>query len=211
MRILNLSKEDLPTLQGVHYVSTDTTQKCLDVIASKYDSDRTAGDIRGLVKTEAYLHKFKSGDDSLITALHNQDPVLVVLNEDGFDIAESILHMQIGPEPGTTIPLLVPVLARNRRWFYFGNSSELRMEVAFNIDQNGNVAGLTNFVHVTPKLTGAQIEFLKYECAKCNFIYDEALGFPEDNIPPYTKFEDLPQNWSPPNCEATKEDFVEIA
>lgn len=52
----------------------------------------------------------------------------------------------------------------------------------------------------------------KYICLICNYIYDEALGWPEDNIAPGTKWEDVPADWTCPDCGARKEDFkmVEI-
>jgi rubredoxin len=47
----------------------------------------------------------------------------------------------------------------------------------------------------------------KYFCVICGFIYDESLGLPEDGIAPGTRFEDLPLNWTCPDCLARKEDF----
>jgi rubredoxin len=50
----------------------------------------------------------------------------------------------------------------------------------------------------------------KYMCLICGYIYDEALGVPEDGIAPGTKWEDVPLNWSCPDCEARKSDFEMI-
>lgn len=49
-------------------------------------------------------------------------------------------------------------------------------------------------------------------CLVCGFIYDEAEGSPDDGIPPGTRWEDVPANWSCPECGARKDDFemVEI-
>ena len=44
-------------------------------------------------------------------------------------------------------------------------------------------------------------------CVICGFIYDEALGRPEDGIPPGTLWEDVPDTWSCPDCGAVKGDF----
>ena len=51
-----------------------------------------------------------------------------------------------------------------------------------------------------------------YMCLICGFIYDEAAGLPEEGIQPGTKWEDVPMNWTCPECGARKEDFemVEI-
>jgi rubredoxin len=49
-------------------------------------------------------------------------------------------------------------------------------------------------------------------CLICGWIYDEAAGLPADGIAPGTRWEDLPPNWTCPECGARKEDFemVEI-
>jgi rubredoxin len=50
----------------------------------------------------------------------------------------------------------------------------------------------------------------KYECTVCGFVYDEAIGDPENGIVPGTKWEDLPQDYTCPLCGVGKEDFQEI-
>ena len=54
--------------------------------------------------------------------------------------------------------------------------------------------------------------FRKLQCQLCAFAYDEALGLPDDGIPAGTRWEDVPENWSCPDCAASKGDFqmVEI-
>lgn len=47
----------------------------------------------------------------------------------------------------------------------------------------------------------------KYVCCLCGFIYDESLGMPADGIAPGTAWEDVPINWSCPDCGARKDDF----
>jgi rubredoxin len=47
----------------------------------------------------------------------------------------------------------------------------------------------------------------RYMCMVCGFIYDEELGWPEEDIPPGTKWEDLPDTWVCPECGVGKEDF----
>ncbi len=47
----------------------------------------------------------------------------------------------------------------------------------------------------------------RYFCLICGFIYDEALGLPDEGILPGTPFESLPMNWTCPDCHARKEDF----
>jgi rubredoxin-NAD+ reductase len=38
-------------------------------------------------------------------------------------------------------------------------------------------------------------------------VYDEAKGWPDDGIPPGTKWEDVPEDWLCPDCGVGKEDF----
>lgn len=44
-------------------------------------------------------------------------------------------------------------------------------------------------------------------CLICGWVYDEAAGAPEDGIPPGTRWEDVPMNWTCPECGARKDDF----
>ncbi len=52
----------------------------------------------------------------------------------------------------------------------------------------------------------------KWRCLVCDLIYDEAEGWPDDGIPPGTRWEDVPEDWVCPYCGVGKEDFdmVEI-
>jgi rubredoxin len=49
-------------------------------------------------------------------------------------------------------------------------------------------------------------------CLICGWIFDEAAGLPDEGIAPGTRWEDVPPNWTCPECGARKEDFemVEI-
>lgn len=49
--------------------------------------------------------------------------------------------------------------------------------------------------------------FRKWMCLICGWIYEEELGCPEEGIPPGTRWEDIPEDWSCPDCGAIKEDF----
>ena len=56
------------------------------------------------------------------------------------------------------------------------------------------------------------IPMKKFQCVVCGYIYDEALGAPEDGIPAGTKWDDVPDTWLCPDCGVGKSDFemVEI-
>ena len=47
----------------------------------------------------------------------------------------------------------------------------------------------------------------RWECIVCGLIYDEKEGWPEDDIAPGTKWEDVPDDWTCPDCGVGKEDF----
>jgi len=47
----------------------------------------------------------------------------------------------------------------------------------------------------------------KWMCVVCGFIYDEAEGLPEEDIAPGTRWADVPDAWTCPDCGATKADF----
>ena len=158
MRILNLTGEALPVLQGVEDAPDEMRDLCLEALRDGNPEGVRAGRIRGAVQTVAAQIKFNEGDASLVDAIAAEEPWLVVLPKDEHDVAWELCQMQIGPEPGTSIPLLVPVEARNRQWSFSGSGSDLRLPIVFAVDQNGDVTGMTNFVHRTPPLTGAQID-----------------------------------------------------
>ncbi|WP_024867675.1 rubredoxin [Pseudoxanthomonas suwonensis] len=49
--------------------------------------------------------------------------------------------------------------------------------------------------------------YRSWMCVVCGFIYHEAEGLPEEGIAPGTRWEDIPDTWTCPDCGATKEDF----
>jgi rubredoxin len=55
------------------------------------------------------------------------------------------------------------------------------------------------------------IEMKRWQCLICSFIYDEAAGMPEEGIAPGTRWEDIPDDWSCPDCGVGKMDFELIA
>ena len=51
------------------------------------------------------------------------------------------------------------------------------------------------------------MEFKKWECIVCGWIYDVELGWPDDGIEPGTRWEDISDDWLCPECGVGKEDF----
>ena len=51
-------------------------------------------------------------------------------------------------------------------------------------------------------------KFKLHRCGPCGFTYNERVGLPEEFIEPGTRFEDLPEDWSCPDCGSAKSDFT---
>jgi rubredoxin len=62
------------------------------------------------------------------------------------------------------------------------------------------------------QMTESQVQYKTWMCLICGWVYDEAAGLPEEGIAPGTRWEDVPMNWTCPECGARKDDFemVEI-
>jgi len=50
----------------------------------------------------------------------------------------------------------------------------------------------------------------KYECIACGYIYDPAMGDPDNGVPPGTAFEDVPDDWVCPECGVGKDEFEPV-
>ena len=48
-----------------------------------------------------------------------------------------------------------------------------------------------------------------YVCDVCGYVYDPAVGDPDNGIEPGTAFEDLPDDWACPLCDVSKDMFSE--
>ena len=51
----------------------------------------------------------------------------------------------------------------------------------------------------------------KWQCLACSYIYDPAVGDPDNGVPPGTPFESVPEDWVCPVCGVAKDMFEEIA
>ncbi len=47
----------------------------------------------------------------------------------------------------------------------------------------------------------------KYVCDVCGYVYDPAIGDPDNGIHPGTSFSELPEDWVCPLCGVPKSDF----
>lgn len=61
-----------------------------------------------------------------------------------------------------------------------------------------------------PGLGDEDVNARKWQCMTCGFVYDEALGVPDEGIDPGTAWEDVPEDWLCPECGTPKSDFEMI-
>ena len=75
----------------------------------------------------------------------------------------------------------------------------------------GLEALILNFPRVAPRALEAETKpaagFRKWQCLLCAFYYDEEKGLPEDGIPAGTRWADVPDTWTCPDCAARKDEF----
>ena len=50
----------------------------------------------------------------------------------------------------------------------------------------------------------------KYKCIVCGYIYDPAIGDPDNEVKPGVAFSALPDDWVCPECGAPKSEFEKI-
>ncbi|MGN0218883.1 MAG: rubredoxin [Muribaculaceae bacterium] len=50
----------------------------------------------------------------------------------------------------------------------------------------------------------------KYVCEVCEWVYDPAVGDPDNGIKPGTAFADLPDDWVCPVCGVGKDQFSKV-
>jgi rubredoxin len=51
---------------------------------------------------------------------------------------------------------------------------------------------------------------MKYRCSLCSYVYDPAVGDPDNGVAPGTAFADLPDDWVCPDCGADKDQFEPV-
>lgn len=59
----------------------------------------------------------------------------------------------------------------------------------------------------TWETAGGEKQMQKYVCDVCGYVYDPAVGDPENDVAPGTSFEDLPDDWTCPVCGVGKDQF----
>ncbi len=55
------------------------------------------------------------------------------------------------------------------------------------------------------------VAYKTWICIVCGLVYDEEAGWPDGGIAPGTRWEDVPDDWTCPDCGVTKVDFEMVA
>ncbi len=50
----------------------------------------------------------------------------------------------------------------------------------------------------------------RYKCTICGYVYDPAIGDNDNAVVPGTAFEDLPDDWTCPECGAGTDQFEAV-
>lgn len=50
----------------------------------------------------------------------------------------------------------------------------------------------------------------KYKCEVCGYVYDPAVGDPDNGVDAGTPFEKLPEDWGCPVCGVGKDSFAKV-
>ena len=65
-------------------------------------------------------------------------------------------------------------------------------------------------LHSAADLISKECVMRKWQCVVCGFVYDEAVGMPDDGIAPSTSWDDIPDDWQCPECGVSKDDFEKL-
>lgn len=58
--------------------------------------------------------------------------------------------------------------------------------------------------------SAAETPYRTWMCVVCGFIYSEVDGLPEEGIAPGTRWADISETWTCPDCGVGKSDFEMI-
>ena len=63
------------------------------------------------------------------------------------------------------------------------------------------------FPHYRLMTDTAETAFTTWMCVVCGFLYREADGLPDEGIAAGTRWKDVPDDWTCPDCGVGKDDF----
>jgi rubredoxin/flavin reductase (DIM6/NTAB) family NADH-FMN oxidoreductase RutF len=90
-------------------------------------------------------------------------------------------------------------------------TGERPMSYAYYHDIKRGVTPPTAPSFVAHRKEASTVSKQKYKCTVCGYIYDPAVGDPDNGVAPGTAFEALPADWVCPVCGAAKSEFEKTA
>jgi len=89
------------------------------------------------------------------------------------------------------------------------NSEPMTYAYYRNIKHGRTPKTAATYINIEPKQQTSEgaIKMKKYKCLICGYIYDPAIGDPDNGVEAGTAFEDLPDDWVCPECGAGKDEF----
>ena len=60
------------------------------------------------------------------------------------------------------------------------------------------------------KIQPGMTDMAKYQCNVCGYVYDPEAGDSTQSVAPGTPFENLPDDWTCPECGAGKDEFTKL-
>jgi rubredoxin len=145
-----------------------------------------------------------------VTAVASFERIAGMENEEGL----SSFAMSVAPDVRAISPDVSSsggqyVVALEGSWVYDGTEQEA-MTVAFLKPNEGafelqaGPQGLKGLVLNFPR---ASAQLKAWQCKLCGFVYEETVGIPNDRVPVGSRWQDVPENWTCPDCGARKVDF----
>jgi len=95
------------------------------------------------------------------------------------------------------------------------DDSKIPMVYTYYRDVKGGRTPRTAATYIEKKKTKEKLKkgarkMKSYKCLMCGYIYDPAVGDPENGVEAGTDFEDLPDDWICPDCGVGKDEFEPI-
>lgn len=92
------------------------------------------------------------------------------------------------------------------------NSEPMTYAYYRNIKHGRTPKTAATYINIEPKqpTSVGAIKMKKYKCLICGYIYDPAVGDPDNGVEAGSAFENLPNDWVCPECGAAKDEFEPI-
>lgn len=96
--------------------------------------------------------------------------------------------------------------------YWFGTlhdgSKDFQVKLPYEIKENDTYSELSSRSDFkVSRVDSKGVAYKIWQCTLCAFVYDEALGLPEEGFAPGTRWEDIPDDWECPDCGLSKSDF----